>query len=115
MDGAAGEFKNMTNWMSTVVPKSLASPAFDPLFAFQRGMFRTDLSLGTFCRSFYLNHAAPDPIEQSYMAPGSGVALIDPSLPDYFESLRMNGVKVGLNTGCVVAVGLAGACVYVRV
>ena len=38
-------------------------------------------------------------LEAAYMAPGSSLALIDPSLPDYFATLRTNGVKVGLNTG----------------
>ena len=38
-------------------------------------------------------------LEAAYMAPGSSLALIDPSLPDYFATLRANGVKIGLNTG----------------
>lgn len=38
-------------------------------------------------------------LEEAYLAPGSGLSLIDPSLPDYFASLRARGCKVGLNTG----------------
>ena len=34
-----------------------------------------------------------------YLSPDSTVSLIHPSLPAYFESLRIAGVKVGLNTG----------------
>jgi len=38
-------------------------------------------------------------LEAAYMAEGSPLAHIDPSLPDYLEGLRKAGVKVGLNTG----------------
>ena len=33
------------------------------------------------------------------MAADSSVSLIDPSLPDFFESLRARDIKIGLNTG----------------
>jgi len=38
-------------------------------------------------------------LRDAYLAPGSPLSLVDPSLPDFFEKLRARGVKVGLNTG----------------
>ena len=38
-------------------------------------------------------------LREAYLAPGSPLRLIDPSLPEYFEELRSKGTKVGLNTG----------------
>ena len=38
-------------------------------------------------------------LRAAYLAPGSSLSLIDPSLPEYFMSLRMSGIQIGLNTG----------------
>ena len=46
-----------------------------------------------------INATFEDRLHAAYMAEGSPLALIDPTLPAYFESLRASGVKVGLNTG----------------
>lgn len=37
-------------------------------------------------------------IRAAYSAPG-GCSLIDPELPQYFDFLRSNGIKIGLDTG----------------
>ena len=54
-EGGGGEFKNMTNWFHCSVPRHLAPPGFDADEIFKRGMFRRDLSLSHFSRSFYLD------------------------------------------------------------
>mmetsp|Transcript_83898 Transcript_83898/g.251439 ORF Transcript_83898/g.251439 Transcript_83898/m.251439 type:complete len:319 (-) Transcript_83898:670-1626(-) len=38
-------------------------------------------------------------LEASYMAAGSPLAHIHPSLPEHFNALRARGIKIGLNTG----------------
>ena len=74
--GMSGIQLKMTNWMTTSIPKSLASPSFDavsvcerepcvtpcavhklatPLLAVRRGPFRADVSLSHFCRLFNLD------------------------------------------------------------
>ena len=45
-----------------------------------------------------INATFEDELMASYMSSPS-LALIDPSLPDYFADLRGRGVKIGLNTG----------------
>ena len=55
-EGGSGELKNMTNWFYCPFPRHLADPAFDAhAIASSASMFRTDVSLSRFCRSFYLD------------------------------------------------------------
>lgn len=48
-----------------------------------------------------------DKLAEAYFAEGSKLAMIDPNLPDFFEDCRMNGIKVGLNTGYSVKIQAA--------
>ena len=54
-EGEGGYRLDMTNWFSTQIPRTLAGAQFDAQKIFKEGIFRNDLSLDTFCRSFYLN------------------------------------------------------------
>ena len=54
-EGEGGHRLDMTNWFSTTIPRWLAGRHFDAAQIFKRGIFRTDLSLGAFCRLFYLD------------------------------------------------------------
>ena len=55
-EGEGGHRLDMTNWFSVRIPRMLAAPTFDAQAIFKQGIFRSDLSLDSFCRSFYLNH-----------------------------------------------------------
>jgi len=46
-----------------------------------------------------VNAEFEDRLEASYMAPGSPLAHIASSLPEHFNRLRAQGIKIGLNTG----------------
>ena len=60
-DGQGGERKDMTNWLWTQPPRSLAPATLDVHHLCRlgcSGIFRTDLSLSHFCRLFYLDSPA---------------------------------------------------------
>ena len=40
-----------------------------------------------------------DILEEKYFGPDSKIALMDEKMPEFLENLRMNNVKVALNTG----------------
>ena len=52
-EGVVGQRLDMTNWFKTEIPLHLAN--FDAAAVFCNGMFRKDLSLYTFTRSFLLD------------------------------------------------------------
>lgn len=54
-EGEGGYKLDMTNWFSTQIPRTLAGAQFDARIKFKEGIFRNDLSLDKFSRSFYLN------------------------------------------------------------
>lgn len=56
-EGEGGYKLDMTNWFTTSIPQRFVSASFNAAQLFQHGIFRSDLSLDSFCRSFYLNSA----------------------------------------------------------
>jgi len=50
-----------------------------------------------------VNKDFSDSLEEQYFF-GNAIELIDPELPNYFTTLRENGVKIGLNTGYSVKI-----------